>query len=213
MFNNYAALKDAIIGWLDNDDGIPRVDDFIMLCHIRMNRDLKLPQSTCYATFETVANFPWIPLPQLYNGMRRLKLTSGEFGAVTPGDDGYLALTYKPLTAFDQTPVLNTTGRPTSYTIAEQRIRLGPVPDAVYTVETVYNTKVPTLSPAQTTNVFLEEASDLLLYGSLIEASAFIRDPDRLATYVTGYDAGLQALTDNIEQQRFVDGDMAVEAV
>lgn len=209
MFADYAALKAAIERWMDNDDGIALIDDFLMLCTIRMNRELKLPEATEYATFDTVVGEPWIPLPQMYSGMRRLKIV----GSDPNNNQGYLGLTYKPLTYFDQTPALNAQGRPTSYTIAGQRIRLGPVPNAVFTIETAYYQKVPVLSASNTTSVFLEVASDMLLYGTLIEAAAYIRDPDRLQTYITGYSTALKNLTDDVEEERFPDGDMAVSAV
>ena len=225
MYADYDALKAAIIRWVDNDDitidnpGV--VDDFIMLAHIRLNRETDLRQAGVFATFETVAGVKWAPLPQLYSRMRRLKITGFDEGdsSAPPSPSEALArtsvnaLTYKPPTFMDMTYSANQQGEPTWYCVMGDRFRLAPIPNAVYTLEAYYVQTVPTLSASQTTNVFLTECSDLLLYASLMEGQAYIKDPERLQTFITAYQAGLAALNLSTQEERFPDGDLAMTSV
>lgn len=218
-FENYDGLRDAVIGWMDNTDANARVDDFISLAHTRLNRDVKLDQTSELAYYYTTAGSPWVIKPQLYNGMRRLKINGVVDPATNQPDDPNgsgcqtWALTFQPLTRIDEVCPANQLGPPRWYSVMADRFRLAPIPDAVYQIETLYYQTVPTLGPLQTTNQFLEQCSDLVLYASLIEAMLYLENPERASEFVTAYTAGLDALNDDTEAVQFPDGDLAMKAV
>lgn len=206
--DTYDNLRSTLLDYVDNTDAAAQVDTFIELCHIRLNRALKLEEMSVFAYIATVPSDPWVVKPWVttlgeYQGMRRLKIT-----------DGYTdALTYVPFTRIDSVQGANRAGRPTWYTVAGDRFRLAPVPDAVYELEAVYYQRVPTLSPSVQTNVFTEVAGDLLLYGSLLEAEPYLQDDTRVATWKAFFQSGIDDLNKDDQGQKYPDGDLAVTAV
>jgi hypothetical protein len=58
-----------------------------------------------------------------------------------------------------------------------------PTPDTGYTGELTYYGKITALSDSNTSNWLLSYAPDLYLYGALLEASPYLKDDERLATW------------------------------
>ena len=71
---------------------------------------------------------------------------------------------------------------------------VAPTPDVAYPFEIVYY-ELPALLDAQnTTNWLTEYAPNALLYATLLEASPFLKDDERLQTWTGMYDRALSAL-------------------
>jgi len=60
-------------------------------------------------------------------------------------------------------------------------------PDTGYTGELTYYGKIPVLSDSNTSNWLLAYAPDLYLYGALLEATPYLKDDERLATWSSLY--------------------------
>jgi hypothetical protein len=60
---------------------------------------------------------------------------------------------------------------------------LVPTPDTGYTGELTYYGKITALSDSNTSNWLLAYAPDLYLYGALLEATPYLKDDERLATW------------------------------
>jgi len=203
-FADYDALSQAIIRWADNEDVTERVGDFIALCHDRLNRHLRLEDMTVLAYIDTEVGNPWVPKPHRYLGMRRLKIN----------DQRPPALTFKPLSRIDDDVGAAQQGRPRWYAVLGDRIRLAPVPEAAFQLETAYYQRVLTLDGTNVTNnVFLEQVSDLLLFGSLLEAESYLKDHEMWGTWVTKYAEIKQDVDVLAEAERFPEGDLAQTAV
>lgn len=71
---------------------------------------------------------------------------------------------------------------------------VAPTPDLAYPFEVVYY-ELPALLDAQnTTNWLTEYAPNALLYATLLEASPFLKDDERLQTWTGMYDRAISAL-------------------
>jgi len=79
-----------------------------------------------------------------------------------------------------------------------------PTPDADYPMEVLYYQLPPLLDDANQTNWLTEFAPNLLLYGSLVEATPFIKDDQRVQLWQTYYDRALAALNGE-DLQKIVD--------
>ena len=80
----------------------------------------------------------------------------------------------------------------------------GPTPDAAYPVEILYYELPPLLDDANQTNWLSEYAPNLLLYGSLVEATPFVKDDERVQLWQSYYDRALAALNGE-DLQKIVD--------
>lgn len=69
-----------------------------------------------------------------------------------------------------------------------------PTPDADYPWETLYWQQVPPLSDVNQTNWLTEYASDLLLYATLLEATPFLKNDERIGTWQQMYDRAASTL-------------------
>lgn len=69
-----------------------------------------------------------------------------------------------------------------------------PTPDAAYPMEILYYELPPLLDETNQTNWLSEFAPNVLLYGSLVEATPFIKDDQRVQLWQSYYDRALSAL-------------------
>lgn len=65
---------------------------------------------------------------------------------------------------------------------------ISPTPDAAYPFEAVYYQLLPLLSDENQTNFITENYPQLLLYASLLEATPFLKNDERIPTWQTMYD-------------------------
>jgi hypothetical protein len=80
----------------------------------------------------------------------------------------------------------------------------GPTPDAAYPMEVLYYELPPLLDDTNQTNWLSEYAPNLLLYGSLVEATPFVKDDQRVQLWQSYYDRALAALNGE-DLQKIVD--------
>ena len=69
-----------------------------------------------------------------------------------------------------------------------------PTPDAAYPFEVLYYELPPLLSSVNQTNWLTEYAPQLLLYGTLLEATPFLKNDERIGVWQQFYDRALNAL-------------------
>ena len=69
-----------------------------------------------------------------------------------------------------------------------------PTPDVAYPFEVLYYELPPLLDDSVQTNWLTEYAPQLLLYGSLLEATPFLKNDERIATWQAYYDRAAQML-------------------
>jgi hypothetical protein len=101
-------------------------------------------------------------------------------------------------------------GVPLQYTVLAQEFQLAPIPDGVYTLQMIYYATPPYLTTSNTSNVFLANCPDLLLYGALGEAESYLMNDPRLQTWAALYDRSLTALTVSDDSGEFVGSPLSI---
>lgn len=196
---NYAELQAAVADWLarPGDSTIAAIaPDLIRLAEARMTFGSGEPGSPLYAPplrvrqMETratvVLSAEYVALPADFAEMRELKINSGterKLAYVTPQH-------------FAETAASRLGGLPSVYTLVAGALRLGPAPSGSppLTAELLYYAKLPPLSDAAPVNWLLSLAPNVYLFGALMEAGAYIRDPAQLAEWSGQYAAAVSGL-------------------
>ena len=180
---NYTTLQTAIGTWLHRDDLTSQIPDFITLAESRLNRLLKLPPQETEGTLTGTDSVRTIALPS---------------GFVTP-----IALwltTYLPRIELEyrlpQTlEVSNSNGTPQYWTIDGTNVAFECPCDGALTFTLRYNTKLDIAST--TTNSVLTSTPDLYLYGSLLEATPYLNNDARIATWKALFDIAVREVREN----------------
>jgi hypothetical protein len=198
---NYTDLQTAIANWLARDgDGTitARIPDFIALCEARIAYGSSHPNFPSVAlrvrameknpspALVTVAGTSTVALPSGYLSMRKLQLV------------GSPNISLRYLTPLQMDAEYNDDthqGQPVAYTIEGENIRLGPTPDAVYSLVCVYYQKLPSII-TNASNWLTLNSPGVYLYGSLLEATPFIGDDARAA----GWYGAFTGLVNSIQE-------------
>jgi hypothetical protein len=71
---------------------------------------------------------------------------------------------------------------------------LGPKPDAAYSVEIIYYSRIQPLDSSNQENLITREAPQALLFGTLLQTQGFLKSPDKLQLWQSLYDKAMAAL-------------------
>jgi hypothetical protein len=82
-------------------------------------------------------------------------------------------------------------------------IELAPIPDTAYSLVMLYYAKPTPLSDSNTSNVFLANAPDALLYGALLEAEPYLYNDNRVAIWSNFYNSALESLNVSDESSEY----------
>lgn len=182
---NYSDLKTTIASYLARSDLTTQIPDFIQLAETRLRRELRIRQMLKVVTTATVAGDGTVELPSDYLQMRDLHMNTNPIQT----------LGYQSPSNFYRNTNSSITGVPVQYTVLAQEFQFAPIPDGVYTLQMIYYATPPYLTTSNTSNVFLANCPDLLLYGALGEAESYLMNDPRLQTWAALYDRSLTALT------------------
>lgn len=192
-FTSYSDLQTSIAGYLARSDLTSQIPDFIRLCEVRLRRDLRIRQMLKSVTTATVASDSTVEIPSDFLEARDLVLVGNP---VQP-------LNYLSPSLFNRNARAADAGKPLEYTILANDFQLAPIPDGAYTVKLLYYAAPAFLSDTNTSNAFLANCPDLLLYGSLIEAEPYLMNDPRLQTWITMFNRGLTSLTTSDQQGQY----------
>jgi hypothetical protein len=182
---NYTDLKATIASYLARSDLTTQIPDFIQLAETRLRRELRIRQMLKVVTTATVAGDSTVELPSDYLQMRDLHINTNPVQS----------LTYQSPSNFYRNTNSAISGVPLQYTVLAQEFQFAPIPDGIYTLQMIYYSAPPYLTTSNTSNVFLANCPDLLLYGALGEAEPYLMNDQRLQTWAALYDRSLSALT------------------
>jgi hypothetical protein len=199
--DSYTKLKTSIASWIDRDDLTDVIPDFISLAEDRINRHIRVRSMEHRAEMSTVANQEYYGLPDDYIQMRHFALKTN------PSVD----LNYMTPERFE-IEMGSGVGKPKFYTLIGDEVRLGPKPGGVYTAEMVFYRKFSHLSDSLTSNKLLEDHSDLLLYGSLLEAEPFVKNPESAKMWGLYFNQAIDAIAAADEKDRHSGGALAVKS-
>lgn len=192
-FTTYSDLQSTIASYLARSDLTSMIPTFIQLGEIRLRRELRIRPMLKVVTTETTANDSTVELPSDFLEMRDLHINASPI----------YVLKYDAPSVFYRNTFSTITGRPTSYTALAQEFQLAPIPDTNYTLQMLYYAAPAYLSSTNTSNVFLANCPDLLLYASLAEAEPYIMNDERLTTWANLYQRGVEALKISDDQGEY----------
>lgn len=182
---NYSDLKTTVANYLGRSDLTTQIPDFIQLAEVRLRRDLRIRQMLKSATTTTTGGDSTVSLPTDFLQLRDL------FVETNPVRD----LQYATPSVFSRNGRVTESGLPVFYTIIASEFKFAPVPDTNYTLQILYYASPDFLSDSNSSNVFLANCPDLMLYGSLIEAEPYLMNDARIQLWAGMYDRGMAALT------------------
>jgi hypothetical protein len=192
-FTSYSTLQTAIAGYLARTDLTTQIPDFIRLAETRLRRDLRIRQMLKSVTTATVAADSTVELPSDFLEVRDFVVVGNP---IQP-------LSYFSPSAFNRNTRTWEIGKPNSYTVLANDFQLSPIPDTVYTVQLFYFAAPEFLSDSNTSNVFLANTPDALLYGALLEAEPYLMNDARINTWGTMFDRAMASITRSDEQGQY----------
>jgi len=170
----YSDLQTAIGVWLNRTDLTAYIPDFIALAEERIYRQLRVK------AMETALNGTIsggvLALPSDY-----IELKS----AYVDGSPAYLLERASVEDIYNKYPTRSSTSKPLYIAREGENFIFGPYPDADYTVKGIYYARLPALSTVNTSNWLTTNAPSLLLFGSLCEATPFLKDDQRIMIWET----------------------------
>lgn len=199
IITNYATLQTAIGDYLNRSDLSTFLPNFTQACENKLYKNLRI------RAMENALSV----------------VIAGGVAAV-PTSPAFLELKYAyvnttPVTKLQRVPpdqiyemYPNRSGGnvPKYIAVEATNFIFGPYP-AAYTVQGIYYGRLTALSASNTTNWFTDNAPDLLLYGSLLEAEPFLLADERMVTWKAMYDIALKAVRDEELRQKSSGGGLA----
>lgn len=185
MISTYSDLKTAVANYLGRTDLTAQIPDFISFAELRMSRDLRIRQMMATSTLTTVGGTATVTLPSNFLQARDTFVVG----------DPRSPISYMSPAVFSRDASTDQTGKPTKYTLYGSTMELAPVPDTAYDIKVLYYFKPTPLSDSNTTNEFLANCPDALLFASLSEAEPYLMNDARLQTWAALYDRAIANIT------------------
>lgn len=183
----YSELQTAVQNWLDNTNTLPaeRAQEFIRLAEADFQRRLRVRENLAVATGTLVAGTSTLAVPADFAGLRTISVTS----------NGYpVSLTQLAPDVALAAYAGYTIGSPQHFVFEGSNLRFYPTPDSAYPYALTYWQRVPSLSDAAPTNWVLTRHPDLYLFGSLVQAEAYLVNDPRIVLWKTGYEEALEQI-------------------
>ena len=189
----YSDLQTTVASYLARSDLTVQIPDFIRLAEIRLRRDLRIRQMMSAATTTTVGGDATVALPSDFLEVRDLVVQTNPVRPVN----------YISPSVFSRNARVTESGVPLDYTILATEFKFAPVPDTNYTIEIVYYAAPPFLTSSNSSNVFLANCPDLLLYAALGEAEPYLMNDARIQVWAAMYDRGVASLNTSDESAQY----------
>jgi len=122
-------------------------------------------------------------------------------------------LNYLSPSALSRNAISSTSGKPKEYTILAEQFQLSPAPDAAYTLNLLYYAAPTFLSDSNTSNTFLVNVPDMLLYASLLEAEPYLMNDARLQTWIAMYERASTSVDKSNESGQYSGVPLAIKVI
>jgi hypothetical protein len=189
----YSDLKTTVANYLARTDLTTQIPDFIRFAELRLRRELRIRQMLKTVTTTTTGGDSTVALPSDFLEARDFYVSTNP---IQP-------LTYASPAIFSRNTNTTQSGKPLNYTILASEFKLSPVPDTTYTLEMLYFAAPTFMDDSNASNVFMSNAPDALLYGSLVEAEPYLMNDARVNTWGSLYDRAITTLTKSDESSQY----------
>ena len=197
---NYSTLVQNIKDFME-DDGTEfsnAIDTFIDFTELKLFRELKIPAFRRRATSTLSIGDPFITMPSDMVSLEGLHTINSNVRT--------LLLLRSDEFMMEYWPNRTSTGTPKYYAyFDDDTLYVAPTPSAALGLEISYRRRLPALSSSNTTNWLTDNASDALLYGSLVEAAAFNRNYALQERYLGMYQNAVQNITQEQQVRNSID--------
>ena len=183
----YSDLKTSVANYLGRTDLTTQIPDFIRLAEFRMRRELRLRSMLKLSTASMTGGDNTVGLPSNFLAIKDLTIDTNP----------KRSLNYLSPSAFNRNGRTTESGLPVFYTTIANEFRFAPIPDSNYTLEMLYYAAPEFLSDSVSSNVFMANAPDMLLYGALVEAEPYLMNDARIQLWAGMYDRALKSLTES----------------
>lgn len=194
-----AELLTAVSNWLNRSDLTSRIPEFIELTEASFNRNLRTREMLVRAT--AAVSGQYVSLPDGFLEMTNIEITS---------TDPPKRLIYVTSDRSDdyREKKSNKTASPSYYTIEGETIQLLPTPDVSYTLQLNYFKSITALSTLADTgsNWLLNSHPDVYLYGTLMQASPYLMDPQATQQWDGLFARSMQELQVADDKSRYSGG-------
>ena len=195
----YAILKADLIDLTENNssDFATESDQFIDTVELRLSRELRnCPELYKHQTSTLTQSDPFITKPTDLITMISFNLLSSASKRT--------AIEYRDVSFINEYwPTRTSTGSPKFYADWNEDVFIvAPTPSAALTIEINYRKRFTALSSSSTTSWLTEHAYDLLLYGCLIEAAIYDKNPQMMQMYEKRYQEALATVNAELENRR-----------
>lgn len=185
-YTSYSDLQTSVANYLGRSDLTAVIPDFIRFAETRLARELRTRKMLKSATSSMTAGDARVALPTDFLEIRDLYTQGNPRKPVT----------YMSPSAFTRNARADESGLPVFYTTLSAEFQFAPIPDTAYVLEILYYAQPTVLSSSNSSNVFLANYPDALLYGSLLEAEPYLINDARSQTWAALYDRAIKNISD-----------------
>jgi len=190
-FTNYNELVTTVASYLARSDLTSIVPTFVQLAQERMTRDLKTREMLKLST--TTATDSTVELPIDFLEMREI-----HFQGNPP-----VTLEYQSPDKFFRNHLTTTSGQPYYFTIIGYEMQFAPTPDNNQVLQMLYYNKPTFISPSVSSNLYLANYPDALLYATLAEAEPYLMNDARLQVWASMYERAISNIMNNDIGKKF----------
>jgi hypothetical protein len=97
----------------------------------------------------------------------------------------------------------NTGATPVYYTLLSGELQFAPVPSDTLTLQMLYYAQPDFISPSTSTNLYLQNYPDALLYATLAEAEPYLMNDARIQTWATMYERAVSNIMKNDDGSKY----------
>lgn len=182
QITTYDQLCAASADWLNRQDLVDQIPAFITLSTAQFNRELRLRDMMVRA--DATSSNENVDLPD--DWLEHYSLVVAPGSPPPTGGWGNPVLRYMSERESNELKqqLYGATGPVRGYTIIGSMIELVPAPADDVNLKMVYYARIPDLGPSNQSNWLLARSPDLYLYSTLMQAAPYLKDDDRLGTWV-----------------------------
>jgi hypothetical protein len=187
----FTSLKQDVQRYLERGDTLAsdpivfeQIPRLINLAERRIARELKIQGFINVVTAQLLADNPVVDKPDRWRDTVSMFIGTG---ANNNSRTALLTRSYDYLRSY--WPDATETGQPIFYSDYDYNHWLvAPTPDADYPIEILYYQLPPLLDEEAQTNWLTENAPEILLYATLLEATPFLKNDERIPVWQNMYD-------------------------
>lgn len=197
LITSFATLQTAVTDYLARSDLSTFTENFIQNAESKLYKRLRI--RAMEKTYNSAISSGVLSVPSDYVQMKHAYVNTSPITWLE-------RLSAEQI--YSKYPVRSGAEIPKYYAREASSFIFGPYPGD-YSVNSIYYSRFTALSSANSTNWFIDEAPDLLLYGSLLEAEPFIKNDNRLTVWKSFYDDSFMAVRDEERREGLSGGSLA----